>query len=164
MSAYITLASPMTDQDCLLQALAELGFDTSKVEIHEQAVQLEGYEGRQRKQLANVIIRRRYVGSASNDIGFELTSTGYRAHVSDFDQGRFGAQWMAELTTRYHTHHQAKMARLAEVERRRKEEERRRLVEAQRQSIHKKAKAMGYRVQETRQGDKLRLVLVKRVY
>ena len=38
------------------------------------------------------------------------------------------------------------------------------LVEAQRQSIHKKAKAMGYRVQETRQGDKLRLVLVKRVY
>jgi hypothetical protein len=53
---------------------------------------------------------------------------------------------------------------LAEAERRRVEEERRKLVEAQRQAIHEKAKKMGYRVQETREGDSLRLVLVKRVY
>jgi hypothetical protein len=38
------------------------------------------------------------------------------------------------------------------------------MVEAQRQAIHEKARSMGYRVEETRQGDKVRLVLVKRVY
>jgi hypothetical protein len=164
MSAYITLATPMTDQQCLLEALADLGFDSTKVEVFEQAEQLQGYQGDRRQQRAHVIIRRQFVGSASNDIGFERTETGFRAYVSGFDHPRFGNQWLDQLRNRYQVHHETKLARLAEAERQRQEEERRRLVESQRQAIHKKAKSMGYRVQETRQGDKLRLVLVKRVY
>ncbi len=164
MSAYITLATPMTDQQCLLDALADLGFGPDKVEVHADATQLVGYVGDRRQQRAHVVIRRRFVGTASNDVGFELTSTGYRAHVSGFDHPRYGTGWLSKLSARYQEHHAAKLARLAEEERRRLEEERRKLVEAQRQAVHAKARKMGYRVKETREGDSLRLVLVKRVY
>ena len=164
MSAYITLATPMTDHDCLLEALEELGFDRDKVEVHAEGTALVGYEGRRREQQAHIVIRRQHVGAASNDIGFERTPTGFRAHVSGYDHPRFGGDWLSRLAASYQEHHRLKLDRLAEQERLRVEEERRQLVEAQRQAVHQKAKRMGYRVQETREGDKLRLALVKRVY
>lgn len=164
MSAYLTLSTPMIDQECLLLALADLGFGHDRVEVHEQPVQLVGYEGRARGVRAELVIRKQHVGVSSNDIGFERTPTGYRAHISDYDGTHHGQPWLARLHAHYEAHHRDKMARLAEAERRRQEEERRRLVEAQRQSIHDKARKLGYRVQETREGDRLRLVLVKRAY
>jgi hypothetical protein len=164
MSAYITLMTPMTDEECLLAALTELGFDGTKVEVHASPVSLVGYMGDRRSQTANIVIRRQHVGSASNDIGFLATSTGYQAFVSGYDHPRFGTGWLAQLHTRYQSHWTTKQERLVAEERRRLEEECQRLVEAQRQAVHEKAKKLGYRVQETREGDKIRLVLVKRVY
>ncbi|EDM81668.1 hypothetical protein PPSIR1_22164 [Plesiocystis pacifica SIR-1] len=154
----------MTDRECLLEALAALGFGSQKVEVHDEPVALVGYEGTRRGQEANIVIRRAHVGGASNDIGFLATKTGYQAFVSDYDRGRHGNRWLAELNTRYQAAWTAKQERLAEEERKRVEEERRQLVEAQREAIHRKAKKLGYRVQETREDGKLRLVLIKRVY
>lgn len=164
MSAYITLMTPMTDQECLLAALVDVGFEATKVEVHTSPVHLVGYGGDQRQQTANIVIRRRHVGSASNDVGFLATPTGYQALVSGFDHPRFGAGWIGQLHQRYQGHWTAKQERLAAEERRRIEEERQRLVEAQRLAICERAKTMGYRVQEAREGDILRLVLVKRTY
>lgn len=164
MSAYMTLMTPMVDQECLLSALEDLGFDSTKVEVHAEPVPLVGYEGGRRTQTANIVIRRQHVGHSSNDLGFLGTETGYRAIVSDYDQSRFGAGWLAQLNTRYQSRWSAKQEHLAEQERLAVERERQRLVEAQRQAIYRKAKQLGYRVQETQEGDKLRLVLVKRVY
>lgn len=164
MSAYITLATPITDQDCLLLALADLGYGSGVVEIHAEPVPLSGYEGGRRPQRAEIVIRRQHVGPASNDIGFERTPTGFRAHVSDYDRARHGDAWLARLRERYEAHTQDKLAWLAEDERRRREEERRQLVESQRRAIHDKARALGYRIEETREGDAIRMVLVKRVY
>lgn len=164
MSAYITLMTPMVDQDCLLSALADLGFDQSRVEVHAQPVQLEGYMGDRRVQTANIVIRRKYVGGASNDVGFLATSTGYQAYVSGYDHPRFGTSWLGQLTTRYQYHDAIKQERLAAEERQRQEEERKKLVEAQRASVYEKAKKLGYMVKESREGETLRLVLVKRSY
>lgn len=164
MSAYITLATPMVEQQCLLDALADLGFGKDRVEVHAKPAALVGYEGRDRTQVAQVIIRKRHVGPSSNDIGFLATPTGYQAIISDFDRSRYGRSWLAQLSERYDHHHARMIQRLEEEERRRKEEERRRLVESQRQAITERAKKMGYRVKETRQGQKVRLVLVKRTY
>jgi hypothetical protein len=164
MSAYITLMTPMVDTECLLAALADVGFGQDRVEVHEQPAQLVGYEGLERKQQAELVIRKRHVGSASNDLGFLRTPTGYQLIVSDYDQRSYGTPWLQKVNGRYQEHARLKQERLAEAERQRLEEQRRQLVEAQRQSIHEKARKLGYRVQETREGDKLRLVLVKRVY
>jgi exonuclease VII large subunit len=100
----------------------------------------------------------------SNDIGFVRTPTGFSAVISDYDGGRYGETWLRQLNARYEDHLARKQERLAEEERRRAEEERKRLVEAQRQAVHERARKLGYRVEETREGDRLRLVLVKRVY
>jgi len=96
VSAYITLATPMVDQECLLNALSDLGFPADRVEVHNTAVPLVGFEGGHRLQQAHVVIRRHHVGNASNDIGFERTSTGFRAHVSDYDRRRFTSTWMRQ--------------------------------------------------------------------
>jgi hypothetical protein len=174
MSAYITLATPLIDRDCLLAALADLGFPGPSVEVHEMPVALVGYEGALRPERAHLVIRRQHVGPESNDIGFEAAPTGFRAHISDFDRQRYGDGWLRQLHEHYGSHYAAaqtrrehesiEAARLAEIEARRREEQRRSVVAAQRQAILDKAEAMKYRVQETRQGDTIRLVLVKRVY
>lgn len=172
MSAYITLATPMIDQECLLLALRDVGFTQECIEVHGEPVQLVGYEGRQRQQLAHIIVRRKHVGRASNDIGFERTTTGFQAHISGYDHPRYGGSWLKRVHVRYAEHNSAKQERLAkledrrlaEIEARRREEERQNLVEAQRKAVREKARKMGYRVKETREGERIRLVLVKRVY
>lgn len=164
MSAYITLTTPMTDQGCLLAALADLGFDSAKVEVHTSPVDLVGYQGDRRAQQAHIVIRRRHVGHASNDLGFLATPSGYQAFVSGYDHPRFGTGWLSRLDARYQSHWTTKQERMAAEERRRLVEERRRLVEAQRQAVHERAKKLGYRVKEIREGESIRLVLVKRTY
>lgn len=164
MSAYLTLLTPMVDTECLLDALADVGFGREVVEVNAQPVQLVGFEGLRRAQQAELVIRKQHVGAASNDLGFLHTPTGYQLVVSDYDQRRYGTPWLQQLNVRYQEHSRRKQERLAEAERQRLEEQRRQAVEAQRQAIHEKAKKLGYRVQETREGEKLRLVLVKRVY
>lgn len=85
--------------------------------------------------------------------------------VSDFDRNRYGPGWQSQLAEKYKVHADRKLAALVGLtERRRMEEERARLVETQRQAIQEKARKLGYRVEETREGDNLRLVLVKRTY
>jgi hypothetical protein len=164
MSAYKMLLTPMTDQECLLAALADVGFDSSQVEVHPTPVNLVGYAGDQRAQTASIVIRRQHVGAASNDVGFLASATGYQAFVSGYDHPRFGTGWLSQLHSRYEAHWSAKQERLAAEDRRRVEEERRRVVEAQRQAIHERAKKMGYRVEERLEGEKIRIVLVKRTY
>jgi len=164
----MSLPTPIVDQDALVEALEDLGFARAAIEVHAEAVPLVGYEGAARNVHAHVVIRRRHVGAMSNDLGFERTATGFRAHISDYDRGRHGSAWLAKLHARHDVHHRAKLDRLAAEARRleeeRREEERRRLVEAQRASIYEKARKLGYRVEEKREGDKIRLVLMKRVY
>lgn len=164
MSAYITLTTPMTDEECLLAALAELGWDHGKVEVHAMPVRLVGYGGDGRPQTANLVIPRRHLGPASNDLGFLATQTGYQAIVSDYDRVRFGPAWLSELGARYLRHWDAKCERLAAEERRRLEADRQRMVEAQRAKINERARALGYQVRETREGETIRLALIKRTY
>ena len=180
MSAFITLALPLSDQECLLAALAELGFGANRVEVHDSPVHLTGYQGDQRVQRGHIVIRRQHVGEAANDIGFERSPTGFRAHVSDWDQTHgYGPEWIRRLQASYCKQDKLKQARLAReredadvetrraaaVQVRRQAEDQQRLVAAQRRAVYEKARKMGYRVQEERhQGDTLRLVLVKRSY
>jgi hypothetical protein len=62
----------------------------ANIEIHDEAVQLEGYESRLRDERAHVVLRRawlnKHLTGASNDIGFALDEDGcYQEIVSDYD-------------------------------------------------------------------------------
>lgn len=164
MSAYITVATPMIDQTLLLAALADVGFGTEKVLVGTQPIALVGFEGSERAQAAHVVIRRQHLSGSSNDLGFVETATGYRLIVSDYDRSRFGATWMASVSDRYRIREAERTARLRAEEFERDRERKRQLVEAQRVVIEAKAKKLGYSVNIERQGEGVRLVLVRRSY
>lgn len=94
----------MTDPKAVVQALCRLGFKENQIEVHTEAQHLYGYQGDQRAQKAHIIIRRQFVGGASNDIGFEKTSNGsYRAIISEYDRNHhnYNDTWLCKLGTYY---------------------------------------------------------------
>jgi hypothetical protein len=103
MSKYSKTTTVFNDEECLVNALVDIGYDRSKIEVHKQAVPLVDYRGRQthytdaKGDKANVIIRSRNIGYGSaNDLGFqwnEATKT-YDAFISEYDRdnGHWGPQ------------------------------------------------------------------------
>jgi hypothetical protein len=103
MSHYSEVQIEFKDRAALVAALGRLGFK-DKVEVHQEAKSLYGYQGDRREQQAHIIIRRQHVGLAANDIGFQRQSDGtYRAWVSEFDQRQNGYSeaWMGKLKQAY---------------------------------------------------------------
>lgn len=103
MSHFSVIKTRITDQDALVKSLAELGF--KHVEVHEEAQHLYGYQGDRRRQTAEVIVRRKYIGRASNDIGFKRQEDGtFQATISDYDRHRYNQQWLDRLNQRHAYH------------------------------------------------------------
>ena len=98
------------DRDCLIKALMDMGFKKEQIEIHDKATNLHGYQGDTRKQKAHVIIRKQYVGGASNDLGFEhVEGKGFVSHISDYDKSRYNAKWEKKLMGKYNVHEATKL-------------------------------------------------------
>ena len=164
MSAYIEIPMAITDRECLLKALEDMGFGYEKLEVHNTARKLEGYMGTRRMNTAEIVISRKYVGGSSNDLGFKKTNKGYIFIVSKYDKRRFGSEWLSDLTGKYKVHYHHKLEKLAEDERKRIEEEKRLAREERKKSVIQKAKQMGYMVKEEMVGKQIQLVLVRREY
>src|SRR5262249_7503737 len=61
--------------------------------------------GDKREDTAEIVIPRRFVGGAANDIGFKLQDDRcYGAIISDYDRHRHNEAWMDKLTQRYAYH------------------------------------------------------------
>lgn len=102
MSFFVYGETQFKDKECLLEALLESGWTLDQIEIHAEAQRLHGYQGDQRSDVANIIIRRKNVGCASNDIGFLETPEGYVAIISEYDRGtKYGDKWMGILKQNY---------------------------------------------------------------
>jgi hypothetical protein len=102
MSHYIDIEMQIKDRNALVRALGRMGFK-NKVEIHDDARNLYGYQNDERKQKANVIIRKKFISSASNDIGFEKQDSGFfTAHISEYDKSiGYDDKWTTKLFTYY---------------------------------------------------------------
>jgi hypothetical protein len=110
MSKYITFThTAFKDRECLLKALAECGY--SAVEEGE-ALSLYGYQSDRRPETAQIVVRRKYIGSASNDLGFQKTDAGYVPVISEYDQ-RYMMQgkFLTALRTNYNLKSAEKLAR-----------------------------------------------------
>ncbi len=89
----------LKDRRLLLAALADLGY--TQVEEGE-ALPLYGYQGDRRPETAELVVRRRHLGSASNDLGFARTPAGYVPIVSEYDQRALhGGRLLVKLRTAY---------------------------------------------------------------
>lgn len=100
MSKYLSFSDIIfKDRRLLLAALADLGY--SEVEEGE-ALPLYGYQGDRRPETAALVVRRRHIGPASNDLGFQQTPQGYIPVVSEYDQGTLhGGRFLVRLRTAY---------------------------------------------------------------
>lgn len=109
MSAYSKNKTIYKDQECLLKALEAQGYPREQVELHEgNGAQLIDYCGRPTHYLdptgdkANIIVRRKFVGGAANDLGFKKENDGtYSAIVSRYDTGKHNTKWMTDLKVAY---------------------------------------------------------------
>lgn len=103
MSHYSEVQIEFRDRAALVAALNRLGFQ-GKVEVHQEAKALYGYQGDRREQQAHIIIRRQHVGQAANDLGFQRQSDGtYRVYISDYDRdyNRYNGEWLGRLKQAY---------------------------------------------------------------
>lgn len=101
MSHYTNIKTQLKDRQFLIEALIEMGWQLSQIEIHNVATNLYGFQGDMRKDIANIIIRRQHVGGASNDIGFLLEDDSYTAIISQFDKNHYNDTWMGKLKQEY---------------------------------------------------------------
>ncbi|QFG21482.1 DUF1257 domain-containing protein [Actinomadura sp. WMMB 499] len=100
MSHYTKVRTAITDQERLVTALNELGF--RHVESHSSPTHLYGYQGDRRPEQAEVVVRRKHIGSASNDLGFHRTDDGtFEAIISGFDRREYDARWLDKVSQRY---------------------------------------------------------------
>ena len=100
MSKYEEASTTIAHEGYLVEALQQLGY---KPEVHKNGTALVGYMGDERPERAHIIIRRRQLDSASNDIGFVRDTSGqYRAVVSDYDRGiGFDQAWLGRVSQAY---------------------------------------------------------------
>lgn len=106
MSMYCQIATQFKDENALISALVESGWKKEQIEIYDQATNLYGYAGDKRKDVANIIIRRKFVRGAANDVGFLKNSDGtYTAIISQYDKGNHcNKNWERKLKEDYIYH------------------------------------------------------------
>lgn len=100
MSKYLAYPEIVfKSRDLLVGSLADLGF--SQVDEGNE-LPLYGYEGDRRPETAMLVVRRAYLGSASNDLGFRLTSDGYVPIISEYDHATlFAGEFLPKLRVAY---------------------------------------------------------------
>lgn len=109
MSEYVVLELEMNDAECIKSALIELGYI---YEEHENPQNLFGFQSDQREQVANIIVRRKNIGSVSNDMGFLRKSDGnYQLIISEYDQKTRTGQSMQKIKQLYGAHKFIKTAK-----------------------------------------------------
>lgn len=106
MSHYSSVTTKIKSKKDLVKALQKIssGKWNNCVEVHDEPDNLVGYHGDKREQKAHIIIRRKDVGSASNDIGFVRQKDGtYQAVISDYDKNSLGynQEWLDKLSQLY---------------------------------------------------------------
>lgn len=115
MSAYSKNETIYKDRECLIEALGKMGYERNVIELHEKAVDLIDYCGRMTHYLgdkdengnlindrAHIIVRRKHVGGAANDLGFQKQQDGtYSAVVSAYDRGKHNPTWLTNLKKNY---------------------------------------------------------------
>jgi hypothetical protein len=102
MSHYNKIKTELRNKNSLIKALIKMGFTKEQIKVCDEAEHLEGYHGDKRPEVANIIIPRKYVGNASNDLGWVLTENGtYEAIISDYDKHKYNEQWCHKMETHY---------------------------------------------------------------
>lgn len=100
MSKYEEMKTVLAEERYLMEALQDLGYTP---DVHREGAVLYGYLGDERPERAQIVVRRRQLDSASNDIGFRRDASGvYRALISEYDRSiGFNDAWLGRVAQAY---------------------------------------------------------------
>lgn len=109
MSHFSKIQVKFKDQSCLVEALQRFGFYP---QIHDKPVQLHGYQGDRRSEVAHIVVPKNQISGLSNDLGFYWNGTDYECIISEFDQRHGQAQKRLGLGPEFLTRLQAQYINL----------------------------------------------------
>ncbi len=97
MSKNRIIETEFRDWDLLIEALKRLGIP------HEigHDLQMYGYEGNLRPEKADLVVRRRHVGLAANDLGFVRRGDRVDMVISEYDMTGPGARLAKRIKQEY---------------------------------------------------------------
>ena len=105
MSKFSKYSTVMKDAKCLKKVLSK---HFKEVEVHDTPQDLIDFQGRKTTYLdkngdkAEIIVRRKHVGGASNDIGFARDADGnFKAIISAYDRGSHNDKWLEKISKEY---------------------------------------------------------------
>lgn len=100
MSKYEEMRTVLSHEGYLVEALKQMGYAP---EVCTEGTALFGYMGDERPERAHIVIRRRQLDSASNDIGFRRDENGvYQAIISGYDRSiGFNEAWLGRIAQTY---------------------------------------------------------------
>jgi hypothetical protein len=100
---YCQVATKFKNEGALIIALMETGeWTKEQIEVHPEAQHLYGFQNDMRKDTAHIIVRKKHIGRASNDIGFRKTESGeYEAIISKYDRRKYNDKWLGQLKGNY---------------------------------------------------------------
>lgn len=91
VSKYMKIATQFKDEEMFRAALRAVCQERGiEVVEYREPIQLTGYLGDTRDEVAHYIISRKHIGSASNDLGFRREDGEIVAVISEFDTRRGG--------------------------------------------------------------------------
>ncbi len=101
MSKYKKIQTQIKDEALLRKALEDVGLPFEQGE----GLALYGFEGDRRRETAEVVIRRRHIGSVANDLGFHRSGDGsYEAIISEYDRCTRDQEILDQVRQRYAYH------------------------------------------------------------
>jgi len=89
MSHYTKIKTKIKDAEVLKKTIKEMGYPFEE----GRNIHLYGYLGDRRPQTADIVIRRKYIGASSNDIGFKKVGNYYDLIISEYDEGIHGQKF-----------------------------------------------------------------------
>lgn len=112
MSKYLKVKTEFRDEAMFREAL-EVVCEERRIrfEEHAEATNLIGWQGATRDDVAHYIVRRGYVGHASNDLGFRREDGQVVAVISEYDMRHGGQAILNAVKREYARRKVTEMAR-----------------------------------------------------
>lgn len=112
MSHVAKMQTSITDPKALVEALKKCGIAQARIEVHDKAIQCQGYHAEE-KFMANVVVRRKEGAWGGSDIGWERGQDGrYVAHLDDYNYSANGQHYSEAWQTNLYTHYNIEKVRM----------------------------------------------------
>jgi hypothetical protein len=93
------MGTVMNDARCLANVLKKR---YPEVEVSSTPIHLAGYTAEERRQTAEIVVRRKHLGGTYGDLGFKKNDKGnFDAVISDVDTHKFNTKFVNQLAQDY---------------------------------------------------------------